>query len=126
MLANTGSSKKKEYVQLSAWKKHHKLGRFSVNPANLKPPMDAWATREYNEAHVHKLASAFMEHGKTNEKGIRVLVTNALLYDEWQSATQAQKSEMVQPGHVFYEKLMACGLHCPAETTLCMPWCSSN
>ena len=113
MLADTGSSKKKEYVQLTAWKKHHKLGKFTVDPALLKPPMDHWATREFNQAHVHALAKAFRDHGKTNEKGIRVIVTSPVLYAEWHGATQAQKVEMLQPGSVFHAKIMSSGLHCP-------------
>jgi hypothetical protein len=113
VLADTGSSKKKEYVQLTAWKKHHKLGKFTVDPALLKPPLDHWATREFSLAHVQKLARAFMDHGKTNEKGIRVIVTSPVLYAEWHAATQAEKDDMLQPGSVFHAKIMSSGLHCP-------------
>ena len=113
VLADTGSSKKQEYVQPTAWKKHHKLGKFTVDPALLKPPLDHWATREFSLAHVQKLARAFVDHGKTNEKGIRVIVTSPVLYAEWHGATQAQKDDMLQPGSVFHSKIMTSDLYCP-------------
>ena len=98
---------------MSEWKKCHKLGYFGVNPKNLLPPDDAYAAREFNQAHVTKLAKAFQLHGKTNQRGIRVLVTNPELWSIWADATDASKEALVTPGSEFYLRLMASGLKCP-------------
>jgi hypothetical protein len=112
--SDTLSAHALECRQVKAWRKEHSLGLIPNFPtAALRPPLESYAARQFDEAHVQELIESFQEKDSMNRKGIRVVAISKDLWDTWSTASPEQREELLAPKSKFMFRFFECELGVP-------------
>ena len=89
-----------------AWKAEHKLGSIQIAPGRILGPLDVFRARLFSMPHCVILKKKLFTTGSRNSKGVKLVVFNHALEQEWLKASPEQRREMFAPGADYHGRVM--------------------
>ena len=87
------------------WKKLHFIGRHDIDPCVIRDPAEVWRARDRDEEHIQALKKSFQMYQKMNSKGLRLVLQNDEMWEQYEATDEEQKKEVFAPGSDFFKHL---------------------